>query len=137
MPSAPAQRALSFQVPDCHELTLVSVSDGTATVQSGDSEPEQLRVGDLLESGEVTFIGKNPESGEPTVLIENDLKVACRAIGPRPLAALARVGRASARAFAPRTAVTGDPNRVETMAFKLPPGMNAARADFGSASRQR
>jgi hypothetical protein len=149
-PEAPgSKRALSFEVPDCPDLTLVSVAntnpEGTvATVRTGDSEPDEVRVGDLLESGEVTFVGMHPESGAPIVLLEDHARVACRAVGLRPLAALRRVGSASQRDFAARSTVTGDPNRVtgdpnrvETMALKLPPGTNAARADFGPAERKR
>lgn len=135
--TSPVPRAVSFDVPDCRELTLVSVTDGTATLQTGESEPEQVRVGDLLEGGEVTFVGKHPESGEPIVLLEDDANVSCRAVVPKPLAALARIGPTSARDLASRSVVTGDPHRVETMALKLPAGTNAARADFGSAARRR
>jgi hypothetical protein len=138
----PAERAISFDVPDCANLVLVSVAsantdDAVATVQAGESEPEQVRVGDLLEGGEVTFVGTHPETGAPIVLLEDDAKVACRAVRQSPVAALKRVGSTSLRDFSARSTAPGDPNRVERMVLKVPPGTSAARADFGAAARQR
>jgi hypothetical protein len=144
-PALPSQRALSFDAPDCSDLSLLSVASANsdsalATVQTGSSEPEEVGVGDLLEAGEVTFIGTHPESGLPIVLLEDEAKVACRAVGPRPVAALARMGPTRPRDFAAHSTPTGDPNRVESIALKLQSGTTAARADFGSAAaatRQR
>ena len=138
----PAKRALSFDVPECENLALVSVAgataeDAVATIRTGESEPEPVRVGDLLEGGEVTFIGTHPQTRAPIVLLEDDAKVACRAVGQSPVASLRRVGRASPVDFSARSMDPGDPNRVERMALKLPPGTSAVRADFGSAARQR
>jgi hypothetical protein len=141
-PALPSQRAPSFDAPDCSDLSLLSVANANpegalATVQIGDSEPEEVRVGDLLESGEVTFVGNHPESGLPIVLLQDEAKVPCRAVGPRPVAALARIGPTRPRDFAARSTSPGDPNRVESIALKLPPGTSAARADFGSAAATR
>ena len=138
-PSPIPKRPLSFDVPDCANLALITVANANAegaraTVQTGDSEPEQVRVGDLLEGGEVTFIGSHPETGAPIVLLEDDAKVACRAVGRVPIAMLERVGSSSPADFAARSTVMGDPHRVERLGLKLPPGTNAARADFGSAA---
>jgi hypothetical protein len=138
----PAKLALSFDVPDCVNLALVSVAsantgEAVATVQAGESEPEQVRVGDLLEGGAVTFVGTHPETGVPIVLLEDEAKVACRAARQSPALALKRVGPTSPRDFSARSTDPGDPNRVERMVLKVPPGTSAARADFGAAARQR
>jgi hypothetical protein len=138
----PVERALSFDAPDCNDLALLSVAganteNAVATVRAGDSEPEQVRVGDLLEGGEVTFIGAQPNTGAPIVLLEDEAKVTCRALGQSPVAALKRVGSASPLDFAARSTGPGDPNRVERMVLKLPPGTSAAQVDFGAAARQR
>jgi hypothetical protein len=138
----PAKRALSFDAPDCDNLALVSVAganteNAVATVRAGDSEPEQVRVGDLLEGGEITFIGAEPNTGAPIVLLEDEAKVTCRALGQSPVAALKRVGSTSPLDFAARSTGSGDPNGVEKMVLKVPPGTSAAHADFGAAARQR
>jgi hypothetical protein len=140
--AAPAERALSFDVPECSNLALVSVAratadDAVATVRTGESDPEQVRVGDLLEGGEVIFIGTHPETRAPIVLLEDDAKVACRAVGQSPVASLRRVGPASPRDFSARTTDPGDPHRVEKLALKVPPGTTAPRADFESAAAPR
>jgi hypothetical protein len=132
------KRALSFDVPECPELKLLGTEGAVATVQIGDSEPEQVRVGDLLESGEVTFVGRHPESRAPIMLLENAAKVPCRAQGLRTLAALTQIGPSSAQDFARRAhAPAGDPKRVETMVLKLPPGAKRSPAEFRAAELKR
>ena len=124
--------------PIAAELTLVSVTDGTATVQTGEAEPEQVRVGDLLESGEVTFVGKHPQSWRTQSCCWKTEPRSRAARSARSRSRRSRESDRAARGISPHApAPAGDPHRVERLALKLPAGANAARADFGSAARQR
>jgi hypothetical protein len=96
----------AFDSPECPDLVFVeshSVGESTlATVRHGAADPEELSVGAMLESGEVIFIGPDPQTSAPTVVFKADDGKQCRVIGPAPVAQRsfekARVASEQARA---------------------------------------
>ncbi len=79
-----------FDAPECSDFTLVSSqvrpADSVATVRHGDSDPEDIQVGSLIDSGEVIFIGAHPTSGANTVVVKSDDGKQCQ-IADRPMVA--------------------------------------------------